>query len=132
MDWNQVAQTLIGALVGFIAWALQRWLNIKMSEETRRAASWAMEQGVAYAAEKWKDANKAGEVKKRDALAVAQSLAPKALGKLDDEQKSALVDATYAKLRGSLPHATTYSFTGGQLADPAPLPPPSKVPKIQS
>lgn len=129
MDWNQVAQTCIGALVGLIAWTVQRWFGLKMNEETRKAATWAMEQGVAYAAEKWKDASKAGEVKKRDALATAESLAPKALGKLDDTQKSALIDATYAKMRRSLPHASTYSFSGAELSGAVPLPPPSKVPK---
>src|ERR1044072_545253 len=129
MDWNQIAQTCIGARVGLSAWTVQRWFGLKMNEETRKAATWAMEQGVAYAAEKWKDANKAGEVKKRDALATAQSLAPKAMSKLDDAQKSALIDATYAKLRRSLPHASTYSFSGDELSGGTPLAPPSKVPK---
>ncbi len=111
MDWPQIQTSLVGALVGVVVWALKRWLGVKDTQETRAAVTWAFEQGVALAAEKWKDASRAGQVKKETAIKVAESLAPKATAKLTDEQKSVLVDATYAKMKASLPHASTYSFT---------------------
>jgi hypothetical protein len=115
MDWTQITTSLIGALVGAIAWGVQRWLGIKMSQETRDAATWAFEQGVALASERLRGAAHTGAAKKQVALETAESLAPKAVGKLSAAQRDVMVDATYAKMRAKLPHPSSYSFTEEDL-----------------
>ncbi len=124
MDWTQVQTALVSILVGVIAWAVNRFLGVKMNDETRKAATWAVEQGVLYAALKMSGTS--GNQKHEQALKVADSLAPKAMKKLDSMQKATLVDSTYAKMKASLPHASTYSL--GEVPIEA-LPPPSKVPR---
>lgn len=117
MDWTQIQTALVSVLVGVIAWAINRFLGLKMNDETRKAATWAAEQGVAYAALKLQGA--LGAQKHEKALQVAESLAPKAMAKLDDKQKLILVDSTYAKMRSSLPHASTYRLgTDDIIGDP--------------
>lgn len=116
MDWQQIQTYVIGAVVTAVLATFGKWFgDLKAKEETRKALTWAMEQAVAYAAEKWKDASKAGATKKAEALALAESLAPKAMKKLDAAQKSALVDATYARLRSSLPHPSVFSAHGDDI-----------------
>ena len=126
MDWTQVQATIVSLLVAGIAWLVNRFIGAKMNDETRKAATWAAEQGVAWVALKMA-ASSNGEAKHQRALQVAESLAPKAMTKLDATQKATLVDATYAKMKASLPHATTYSL--GEVPVEVALPPPSRVPK---
>jgi hypothetical protein len=128
MSWEQIQTTLVGLAVSAIVGIIGKWFGVKVTTEQRSQAQWAIEQGVAYAALKLKNAQ--GLAKKAEALSVAQSLAPKALSKLDDEQKSILIDSTYAKMKASLPHKSTYSVQGQERSDVVPLPPPSKVPKL--
>ena len=122
---------MLTALFGVLC----RWLGIKLDESRTAKATWAIEQGVAYAAERFRNVNVTGQAKKAVAIQAAESLAPKALSKLDAEQKSLVVDATYAKLRSSLPSVTTWETPGVTLenqaerADTLPLPRPAAVPK---
>ncbi len=125
MDWTEVQATLVSLLVAGIAWLVNRFVGAKMNDETRKAATWAAEQGVAWVALKMQQ-SVSGELKHQRALEVAESLAPKAMKKLDTMQKATLVDATYAKMKASLPHASTYSL--GEVPVEV-LPPPSKVPR---
>jgi len=128
MSWEQIQTTLVGLAVSAIVGIIGKWFGVKVTSEQRSQAQWAIEQGVAYAALKLKNAQ--GLAKKAEALSVAQSLAPKALAKLDDDQKSTLIDSTYARMKASLPHPTTYSLKAQERPDIAPLPPPSKLPKL--
>lgn len=139
MDWAGIQTTLITLAASAIVTILGKWLGLKRAEEARSAVTWALEQGVALAAAKYKDARHAGEVKKGEAITVAQSLAPKAMQRLKPEQTDALVEATYARLRPSLPHASTHrthaedipvdvvevvsGSAGGLSERPTPLPP---------
>lgn len=107
MDWTQIQTALVSVLVGVIAWATNRFLGMKMNDETRKAATWAAEQGVAWVAIKMQQSTNS-EAKHQRALQVAESLAPKAMTKLDAQQKATLVDSTYARMKASLPHPTTY------------------------
>jgi hypothetical protein len=113
VDWEKLQAGLISTLIAVAIYALRRFLGVKDSEEARRAVTWAIEQGVAYAALKLRDA--AGPQKKDAALTIAESLAPKAVGKLDDGQKSALVEATYARLKPSLPHPSMHATPGADI-----------------
>ncbi len=121
MDWTEIQATLVSLLVAGIAWLVNRFVGAKMNDETRKAATWALEQGVAYAAHKLQGVT--GAQKHEKALKVAESLAPKAMAKLDDTQKLMLVDSTYARMKASLPHPTTYSL--GEMPIEV-LPPPKK------
>lgn len=125
MDWTEVQATLVSLLVAGIAWLVNRFVGAKMNDETRKAATWAAEQGVAWVALKMQRSTN-DEAKHQRALEVAESLAPKAMKKLDSKQKATLVDSTYAKMKASLPHASTYSL--GEVPVEV-LPPPSKVPR---
>lgn len=111
MDWAQITTTCIGLAVSAIAWAVQRWIGIKMSAERRAQLQWALEQGVAAAAVRLAK----GSDKKELALRTAESLAPKAMSKLSTEQRSIVVDATYAKMKASLPSNTTFVLHGDAL-----------------
>lgn len=115
MDWTQITTTCIGLLVSGIAWLLNRWVGVKMSAERREQMQWALEQGVAAAAVRFKQGQGNGETKKQLALRTAESLAPAAMGKLDDAQKSVVVDATYARMKASLPTSTTFVLHGDAL-----------------
>jgi hypothetical protein len=114
VTWEQIQTTLVGLAVSAIVAILGKWLGIKRAEETRSAVTWAIEQGVAYAAQKLKDARVTGDDKHREALKVAESLAPKAMSRLNAQEKVVLVDSTYAKMKASLPHPTTYSLSEGE------------------
>jgi hypothetical protein len=105
MDWSQIVTSFAGLAVSAIAWALQKYLSVKMTEEHRKQAAWAIEQGVAAAAERLRNSPHAGAQKKDLAIKTAETLAPQAMKRLDAAQKSAVADATYARLRPSLPHA---------------------------
>ena len=116
MDWAQIQAGIASALVGWALWLLRRWLGVKDSEETRRAVTWAVEQAVTYIAQKYRNTpSVSGELKKNEAIALAESLAPKKMKKLEDDPKAVLVDATYARLRPSLPHPTTHSTDGDDI-----------------
>ncbi len=126
MSWQEIQTTLVGIAVSAIVGIVGKWFGVKVSAEQRAQAQWAVEQGVAYAAQKLRDARHSGDVKKGEAISAAQSLAPKAMGKLTMGQTELLVDATYARMKASLPHASTYSL--GEVPVEV-LPPPSKVPR---
>lgn len=129
MTWQEIQTWLIGvaatAITSVITTAAAKWFGIKKTEETRAAVTWALEQGVAYAALRLKNA--AGPQKKEAALSVALSIAPKAIKKLGEEQKSVLVEATYARLKPSLP-GSAFSMKGDDIpvdvVDFAPSEPP--------
>lgn len=127
MDWSHITTTCIGLAVSAIAWGVQRWIGIKMSAERRAQLQWALEQGVAAAAVRFVSGQ--GGEKKELALRTAESLAPKAMKELDAAQKSIVVDATYAKMKASLPN-TTFVHHGDALEHqteslmrPTPMPP---------
>lgn len=101
MNWEQIQTTLIGIAVSAILAAVGKWWNVKVSADQRTQLQWALEQAVAYVALKLKNAP--GEQKKKEALSLAHSLAPKALKGLDPGKQSLLVDSTYARLKTSLP-----------------------------
>lgn len=109
MDWAQVQATIVSLLVAAIAWLVNRFVGAKMNDETRKAATWALEQAVVYIAQKYRNAPATpGDVKQAEAIQLATSVAPKAMAKLSDTQKVVLVDSTYARMKASLPHASTY------------------------
>ncbi len=126
MTWEQIQTTLIGLAVSAIVGLIGKWFGMKRAEETRSAVTWALEQGVAYAAHKYQD-RKDGLTRKNEALRVAESLAPKAMKRIDDNVKSTLSDAVYARMKASLPHPSAFVVSGE--GDVRPLPPPSKVPR---
>jgi hypothetical protein len=113
MDWSQIVTSFAGLAVSAIAWALQKYLSVKMSEEHRKQAAWAIEQGVAAAAARmWKEP---GEERQSAAIKTAESLAPKAMKTLTHEQKRVVTDATYARMRSILPHASAFVVRGSEL-----------------
>ncbi len=129
MTWEQIQTTLIGLAVSAIVGLIGKWIGMKRAEETRSAVTWAIEQGVALAAHKFQDlrTSSSGQQKKIEAIQVAESLAPRAMKKLDDDVKSTLVDAVYARMKASLPHPSTYAVGSEGMVKP--LPPPAKVPR---
>jgi hypothetical protein len=133
VSWEQIQTTVVGLIVSAIVTILGRWAGVKVTTEQQKQATWALEQGVAYAALRLQNA--AGPQKKDAALSVAASIAPNAIGKLNEEQKSAMVEATYARLKPSLP-GSVFSMRGDNIpvdivetAAVRPLPAPSRVPK---
>ena len=132
MTWPEIQTALIGVAVSAIVGLLGKWLGIKRAEETRSAVTWAIEQGVAYAAQKLKDARVPGAEKAREALKVAESLAPKAMSRLNAQEKVVLVDSTYAKLKASLPHASVHTNAGDDIPVDVVLPKPSPLPAFDS
>ncbi len=112
MTLDEVRAWASGIAASAIVGLVGKWFGIKRAEETRSAVTWALEQGVAYAALRLKNA--AGAQKRDAALNVATSIAPKAIGKLREDQKSALVEATYARLKPSLP-GSTFSMKGDDI-----------------
>ncbi len=131
MTWEQIQTYVIGlavsAIVGFVGF-VGRYFGVKLSVEQKRMAQWAVEQGVAYAALRLKNAT--GEQKKDAAIKVAKELEPRAMRSLDDAQKSMLIESTYARLKPSLPtpsEAASYDIpvdVVGFEAAPTPLPRP--------
>ena len=115
MDWQEIGLWIAGILSSALVAAVGKWLGIKSDEATTAKIRWALEQGVAYAFERYSHRNVSGAEKKAEALALAQSIEPKAMRKLDDEQKSKLVDATYARMRASLPHSSVHVAHGDSL-----------------
>jgi hypothetical protein len=115
-----------------VVYVLGRFLGIKDDEATRAKATWAIEQGVAFAAEKFRNIPVDGKTKKEVAIQTAQSIAPAAMKTLDPAQKSFLTDATYARLRPSLPGHTTFVTHGDALehqSETVVLPPPPRMPE---
>ena len=137
MNWDQIIQSAAVAVLTALVGVVARWLGIKMDESRTQKATWAIEQGVAYAAEKFRNMDVTGVAKKQIAIQAAESLAPKAMSKLDSEQKSLVVDATYAKMRSSLPQPSAFVLRGEALDQQAedlgatrPLPRPGALPKM--
>jgi hypothetical protein len=113
VDWNQIVTSFAGLAVSAIAWALQKYLSVKMSEEHRKQVAWAIEQGVAAAAERLRAAT--GGEKQVAAIHTAESLAPKSMAKLTEEQKRVVADATYARMRSTLPTPTSFVMRQSEL-----------------
>lgn len=114
IDWIHIIATVVSGIVVAVA---GKWLNIKVDESQRAKLDWAIKQGVSAAAERVKPGFGLGAEKKDMAIRVAESLAPKAMAKLDDSQKSVLVDATVARMRPTLMN-TTFVHHGEGLAQP--------------
>ncbi len=115
MTWEEIRTALVGLAAAAIATAVGKFFGIKIEGERRSQLTWAIEQGVAYAAELYRDRKATGAEKKAEAIATAKSLAPKAMKKASDETVSKLVDATVAKLRASLPHDSVYQALGDDI-----------------
>lgn len=134
MSWQQIQTTLVSIAASAIVAAVAKWWNWKVTAEQRAQLQWALEQAVAYVALKLKNAS--GDQKKKEALSVAHSLAPKALAKLDPGQQELLVDSTYARMKASLPAPSVHFTPGDQIpvdvvdleGRPTPLPPPKRAP----
>lgn len=109
MDWMHI---LAGILSSVIVAVLGKLLDIKLDESQRKKLDWAVEKGVAAASRLWQQP---GEERHAEALKTAESLAPKAMAKLSDEQKKVVVDATYARMRSSLPSPTSWSMSGAEV-----------------
>jgi hypothetical protein len=114
------ARIIAGIVSALIVFALGKILGVQLDKDQRAKLDWAIKQGVSAAAERIAPGSGSGAEKKKLAIETAESLAPKAMAKLDDEQKSVLVDATYAQLRPALHHPwnTTFVHHGEGLAQP--------------
>lgn len=78
-------------------------LHITLTVEQEHELERGLLAGIAQAAAKLRGKEGAGDEKKAVAIRIAKSIAPKAFGSLPAEQQEALVEATYVKLRPSLP-----------------------------
>ncbi len=103
MSWEEIRTSLVALAVAIITGVVGKFFNVKIEGERRNQLAWAIEQGVAFAYERYRHKAASGSDKKELAVQTAKSLAPKAVAKAGDEQVSKLVDATYAKMRASLP-----------------------------
>jgi hypothetical protein len=111
VDWTHI---IAGILSSFIVAVLGKLLDLQMSKEQREKLDWAVAKGVSLAAERMRGAT--GGEKQLAAIQQAEALAPKEMRKLSHEQKTAVVDATYARLRPSLPPpSTAFSLREAQL-----------------
>ncbi len=135
MNWDPIIQGIAGLVATAVVTALGKWLSVKLDESQRQKLTWAIEQGVAYAALKLGKAHVTGAEKQQAAIETARSLAPSALKKVDDEKLPVLVDAAYARMKASLPEPSFHLDRGadipvdvvmsGPLSErPTPLPPP--------
>lgn len=114
MDWTHI---IAGILSSFIVAVLGKLLDLQVSKEQREKLDWAVAKGVALAAERLRSAT--GDEKQQAAIREAESLAPKEMKKLSSEQKAAVVDATYARMRPSLlPSPTSWSMSGAEVPHP--------------
>ncbi len=113
MDWQHI---IVGILSSAIVGVLGKFLKITLDEAQRKALDWALEKGVSAASERLRGAP--GEVKQELAIRTAESLAPGPMKKLSDEQKAVAVDATYARMRPLLPHASDFSLSQDEVPHP--------------
>jgi hypothetical protein len=110
VDWMHI---IAGILSSVVVAVLGKLLDIKLDESQRKKLDWAIEKGVsAAAAQLWKQP---GEERHAAAIKTAESLAPAAMKKLTEEQKRVVVDATYARMRSSLPSPTSWSMSGAEV-----------------
>ncbi len=112
MGWEEIRTALVGLAVAIVTGLVGKFFGVKIEGERRNQLAWAIEQGVAYAYERYRGKAASGADKKELAVQMAKSLAPKALEKAGDEQVSKLIDATYAKMRASLPHSSLHYAAG--------------------
>lgn len=115
MTWDPLIQGLVGLAASAIVAIVGKWFNVKVDEAQRKKLEWALEQGVAYAAEKLRKTPATGAEKQQLAHQTAASLAPKALEKVGDQQARVLLDATYAKMKASLPQPSMFSMSGEDI-----------------
>jgi hypothetical protein len=108
-----VTPLVVGLIVQGIRY-LSAKLNFTLTETQQKQLTFALEQGVSAAAERYR-ATGIGEVKASFALAQAKSLAPDAMGKVKPETQKVLVEATYARLRPSLPAPSMYAVPGADI-----------------
>lgn len=129
MTLTEIIIAVVGTVVSGLVTAV---LKVRLNDDQRKQLDWAIEKSVAFISEKYKDRIVPGALKKEEAIKVAASLAPAAMKKLDSEQRSVVVDATYARMRAHLP--TTAWVSHGDALDHqtesvvAPLPKPARVP----
>lgn len=131
MSWEEIQRALIAVAVAAITGIVGRWFGVKVEESQRTKLQWALEQGVAYAQEYFRNKRVPGAEKQQLAHQVAHSLAPKALEKVGDEKARVLLQATYARLKTSLPD-TSFVMKGDDIpvdivdveSQPTPLPRP--------
>lgn len=124
-----VASALIGALVQGIRYLAGK-LNLTLTETQQQQLKFALEQGVAAAQERYRGKG-SGTIKQSFALEQAKSLAPKAMEKVPEATQKVLVDATYAKMKASLPAPSLHHEGGADIpvdvvnfdARATPLPP---------
>ncbi len=131
MNWNEILNAALTALTVSAAASLpplavagfrfmMRKAGLVSTAQQDAAIQFAAEQGVAAAAERLRHAVMgSGEKKHAMAVHVAEQLKPE-FRALPDAQKSAIVDATYRRLRPSLQTPDEYVPT---------LPPPSPLAK---
>ncbi len=126
MDWASIIEKCIAALVAVAAVSVPalavqgaRYLaglaKVKLTEAQQKQLEFAAQKGVAFAAEKLRDAVGAGSVKATVALQQAKSLAPEAFGKLDETTQAAIIQATYATMRPSLPHTSVHATPADEI-----------------
>ncbi len=143
MTWPELLEKLIAALVAaaavtvpaLVVQAARYFANlakVKLTEAQQKQLEFAAQKGVAFAAEKLRDAVGAGTVKASVALQQAKSLAPDAFAKLDETTQAAVIQATYATMRASLPYATTHSTDASDIPVDVVLPKHAAVPSFDS
>ncbi len=109
-----LATPLVVLLVQGIRY-LSAKIGFTLTEKQQTQLRFALEQGVAAAAERYRGAAGNGTHKAQFALDQARSLAPEAMKKVQPEQQRVLVEATYARLRPSLPAPSTFSVHGDDI-----------------
>jgi hypothetical protein len=141
--WAEILEKCIAALVAVaavtvpaLAVQLARYLaglaKVKLTEAQQKQLEFAAQKGVAFAAEKLRGTVGAGNVKATVALQQARSLAPEAFSKLDESTQAAVIQATYATMRASLPHESTHATPGSDIPVDVVLPKPSPLPAFDS
>ena len=115
-------------------------MHLTMTDTQQKQLQFALEQGVLAAAERYGPNRGVGELKASFALDQAKQLAPDAMKKVAPEQQKVLVQASYAKVRPSLPAPSMFSLPGDDIPvdvvdlsrqEPArvtPIPPPKRIP----
>lgn len=141
LDWAiPILAPFVTALVVQAIRYITARMHLTMTDTQQKQLQFALEQGVAAAAERYRQNLGVGEVKAAFALDQAKQLAPDAMAKVKPEQQKVLVQATYARLRPSLPAPSMFSLPGDDIPvdvvdlsrqEPArvtPIPPPKRVP----
>ena len=127
MNWDPIIHWIAGLAASAIVAAVGRWMSVKVDESQRQKLTWAIEQGVAYAALKLGKAHVTGAEKQQAAIETARSLAPSALKKVDEEKLPVLVDAVYARMKTSLPEPSFHLDRGTDIPVDVVLPPPGPL-----